>query len=57
MSKYHEQKRLELNAKIAEKETLICDLQAQIEAAKREIIKLNYEEKELYFDQYYGKED
>ncbi len=56
MSKLHEQKRLELNAKIAEKETQICDLQMQIEAAKREIIQLNYEEKQLYFDQYYNND-
>ena len=49
MSNVYDKKRLELNGQIAELESRICDLQMQIEAAKKEIIRLNYVEKELYF--------
>lgn len=49
MGNVYDKKRLELYGQIAELESRICDLQMQIEAAKKEIIRLNYVEKELYF--------
>lgn len=52
MENNHSEKRMELARKIAEIETQICDLEMQIKAAEREIIRLNLEDKELYFTQF-----